>query len=134
MLGNRGMTTLKRKRRRSDPMREYDNLQPELRLWLAAAILPWRPRSVRRTFDKVMARTRDTTCALEELDRLQARLIAKDARKLWGPHHPCAAPTVARKVTCGNATDTEQRAEKWKHSNEGRPAYRECNTALEMTA
>jgi uncharacterized protein with von Willebrand factor type A (vWA) domain len=91
MRNNTGMSTLKRKRRQTDAMRDYDRLPAELRVWLASAILPWRPRSVRRTFDSLVARTQDTPRALEELDRLQDRLVAKDARKIWGPNHPCAA-------------------------------------------
>jgi len=78
MRGNRGTTSLKLKRRNEDPMREYDRLPPELRAWLASAVLPWRPQSVRRAFDRAMARTRDRSRALEELDRLQNKLIAKD--------------------------------------------------------
>jgi len=78
MRGNRGKTSLKLKRRNEDPMREYDRLPPELRAWLASAVLPWRPQSVRRAFDRAMARTRDRSRALEELDRLQNKLIAKD--------------------------------------------------------
>jgi hypothetical protein len=72
-------------------MREYDRLPAELRAWLAAAILPWRPRSVRRAFDKAFERTGDRTRALKELDRLQERLVAKDARAVWGGDHPCAS-------------------------------------------
>lgn len=37
--GNRGATSLRRKRRRGDPMRDYDRLPPELRCWLADAAL-----------------------------------------------------------------------------------------------
>lgn len=90
MRGNRGKTSLKLRRRSEDPMREYDRLPAELRLWLAAAVLPWRPKSVRRAFDKALDRTRDTRSALAELDRLQARLIARDARAVWGGDHPDA--------------------------------------------
>ncbi|WP_208350654.1 DUF6525 family protein [Pseudaestuariivita rosea] len=81
-------TGLKMKRRDKDPMREFDRLPEELRLWLATAILPWRPGSVQRTFDKALARTRDKTSALRELDRIETRLVAKDALKIWGNSHP----------------------------------------------
>lgn len=90
MRGNRGKTSLKLKRRNEDPMREFDRLPPELRAWLASAVLPWRPRSVRRAFDKALARTRDKTSAIKELDRLQERLVANDVRKVWGQDHPHA--------------------------------------------
>lgn len=96
MRGNRGKTSLKLKQRNEDPMREFDRLPPELRSWLASAVLPWRPRSVRHAFDKALARTRDKTSAIKELDRLQEQLIAKDARKVWGPDHPHALQDAGR--------------------------------------
>lgn len=69
-------------------MQDYDRLPAELRAWLASAVLPWRPRSVRRAFDKAYARTRDTQSALKELDRLQERRITKDVAQVWGANHP----------------------------------------------
>ena len=85
---NRGVTSLKLRRRCEDPMREFDRLPTDLRLWLASAKLPWRPRSVQRAFDQAFARTRDADLALQELDRLETRLIAKDGRKIWGEGYP----------------------------------------------
>jgi hypothetical protein len=72
-------------------MREFDRLPAELRLWLARAVLPWRPRSVRLAYERALTRTRDPARALQELDHLQERLVAQDARLVWGRHHPCAA-------------------------------------------
>ncbi|MEM6679272.1 MAG: DUF6525 family protein [Pseudomonadota bacterium] len=69
-------------------MRDFDLLPAELRAWLAGAVLPWRPRSVRRSFERALARTGDRRLALAELDRLQQRLIARDARQIWGADHP----------------------------------------------
>lgn len=89
-MTNRGQTSLKRKRRRENPMQEFDRLPAELRVWLASAVLPWRPRSVRRAFNSAFAQTQDVEDALRELDRLQERLIAKDAPKVWGQEYPCA--------------------------------------------
>ena len=88
MRGNRGTTSLKLKRRNKNPMREFDRLPGELRSCLATAVLPWRPRSVRRAFERALARTKDHARALEELDQLQDRLVAKDAREVWGPAYP----------------------------------------------
>ena len=88
--GNLGATSLRRKARSADPMREFDKLPSELRAWLVAAALPWRPQSVRRAFDKAYARTRETQSALRELDRLERRLLAKDAPRVWGARHPLA--------------------------------------------
>ncbi len=72
-------------------MREFDRLPAELRAWLTGAVLPWRPRSVRRAFDRAVARTKDPASAIQELDRLQEHLIAKDAQRIWGNDHPVAA-------------------------------------------
>lgn len=102
MRGNRGRTSLRRRRRTEDPMREYDSLPPELRAWLATAVLPWRPRSVRRAFDNALARTGDAAGALRELDHLQQKLITKDARSIWGQDYPRPAigaePIAPRRV------------------------------------
>ena len=98
MPSNRGATSLKRRWRSGDKMREFDRLPAELRAWLSCAALPWGTRSAKRTFARAMARTRDTALALRELDRIEARLIAKDARKIWGEDHPgvTAAPEQMR--------------------------------------
>ncbi len=88
---NRGQTSLKRRRRNEDRMRDFDRLSPELRLWLASAMLPWRPKSVQCAFTKAYNKTGDAAAALKELDQMQYRLIAKDARKIWGAEHPVAA-------------------------------------------
>lgn len=90
MARNRN-TTLKRRRRNEDPMREFDRLPPELRSWLASAVLPWRPRSVRRAFDAALNRTKDRASALRELDRVEARLLAQDALGVWGRNYPHTA-------------------------------------------
>ncbi|MEM6355511.1 MAG: DUF6525 family protein [Pseudomonadota bacterium] len=108
MHGNRGRTSLKRRRRAEDPMREFDRLPAVLRTWLAGAVLPWRPRSVEQSFRRALARTADETRALAELDRLQDRLIAKDAQRIWGTEHPSAVgehtpPPSAPQKTCQNA-------------------------------
>ncbi len=88
MPRNRGTTSLKCKRRAANPMREYDHLPAELRIWLSQAVLPWRAGSVQRAFDKAVARTGDPELALKELNDIQARLVAKDAPKVWGGAYP----------------------------------------------
>ena len=75
---NLGATKLKKRRRREDPMREFDRLPPELRAWLSEAALPWRPKSVQRAYDRALARTGDTHRALEALAHLEAQQLAKD--------------------------------------------------------
>lgn len=91
MAGNRGQTSLRRKRRNEDSMQEYDRLPAHLRGWLAQAARPWRARSVRHSYEKALARTDCVTQALAELDALEARLLAKDAKIVWGANHPAAA-------------------------------------------
>lgn len=88
---NLGATSLRRRRRARDPMRDFDALPPGLRRWLASAVLPWAPRSVGRAFDRALARTRDEARALAELDRVERRLVARDAACIWGREHPMAA-------------------------------------------
>jgi hypothetical protein len=73
-------------------MAAYDRLPRDLRLWLAGASLPWRAQSVQATYDKALKRTRDRAAALAELDRIEARLIARDAARVWGPAHPAVRP------------------------------------------
>lgn len=90
MRRNRGATSLKTRRRAENPMREFDRLPPELRAWVAGAVLPWRPGSVRRAYDKAVARTKDPALALGVLDQIQARMVARDAGKIWGRGHPTA--------------------------------------------
>ena len=91
MPSNRGATSLKSKRRRGDKMHEFDTLPAELRTWVASAMLPWRPKSVQRTFKRALARTQSTHLALRELDRIERKLIAKDVREIWGAAHPEAS-------------------------------------------
>jgi len=93
---NLGRTSLKRRRRNEDAMREFDRLPAELRAWLADAVMPWRPRSVRRAFDRALAATGDRGRALAELDRLEARRVGKDAARVYGPEHPAAGGPRAR--------------------------------------
>ncbi|MEM9059998.1 MAG: DUF6525 family protein [Pseudomonadota bacterium] len=91
MAANLGATSLRRKRRNSDPMREFDRLPAELRAWLALADLPWSPRSVRRAYDRALARTDDPQQAIRELDRMQMNQIARDAKRVWGADHPLSS-------------------------------------------
>ena len=93
---NRGQTSLKRRRRTENKMQDYDRLPAELRVWLSSALLPWRPRSVRRSYGRALARTQCQTRALAELEKIQQRVIAKDARAIWGEAHPDAAGCAAR--------------------------------------
>ncbi|MDJ1015077.1 MAG: DUF6525 family protein [Paracoccaceae bacterium] len=77
MAGNLGQTRLRTRRRREDPMREFDRLPPVLRAWLSQAALPWRPRSVRRAYDRALAECGEPDAALRELERLEAARLAQ---------------------------------------------------------
>ncbi|WP_372571622.1 DUF6525 family protein [Ruegeria jejuensis] len=77
---NLGQTKLRKRRRREDPMREFDRLPPVLRAWITQAALPWRPRSVLRAYNKALAQTGDQSRALDELGHLEAAQIAKDSQ------------------------------------------------------
>ncbi|MEM6622301.1 MAG: DUF6525 family protein [Pseudomonadota bacterium] len=85
---NRGSTSLKRRKRVGNSMQDYDQLPAELRAWLSRAILPWRPRSVRKAFERALASTHDRQLALQRLDQIEEQMIAKDARTVWGDDHP----------------------------------------------
>lgn len=90
---NLGRTSLRRSRRRGDPMRDFDSLPRSLRAWLADAVLPWNPRTARRAYMRAYARTRDESHAIAALEKLQRKLIAQDAAQVWGPDHPAAGMT-----------------------------------------
>lgn len=90
MPSNRGSTSLKRSRPARHPMQEFDALPDALRTWTANAMLPWRSKSVKGAYDKAFAETGDTQAALDALDRLQRKLVAKDASRVWGDDHPDA--------------------------------------------
>ncbi|MEM6275971.1 MAG: DUF6525 family protein [Pseudomonadota bacterium] len=88
MASNRGATSLKCRRSARNPMRDYDSLPPDLRRWVACAMLPWRAATVRAAYDRALEKTGDPARAIEALDELQQRLVAKDAASVWGATHP----------------------------------------------
>ena len=71
-------------------MRAYDAVPAPLRRWMAVAVLPWHPKTVAAAYARALARTGDPERALAHLDRVQAGLIARDARRVWGAGHPAA--------------------------------------------
>lgn len=100
MAANLGNSTLRRRARRGDPMRDFDHLPVELQEWLASAVLPWRPKSVHRVYERVLAKERDRVAALDRLDQIERRLIAKDALRIWGADHPYLAPVEGARSGC----------------------------------
>lgn len=92
-----------RLRRRHGSMAQYDRLPPELRGWLARAALPWSPQSALRLWQRQLrAACGDVDAARAALSRAEARLIARDARQIWGEaypaHDPVSAPRSARRA------------------------------------
>lgn len=85
---NTGRTSLRQRRRCRDPMREFDRLPPVLRVWLARACLPWGPRSVLRAYQRALDQSGDAGRALQALDAIEARLMARDATRVWGAAYP----------------------------------------------
>lgn len=87
---NLGATALKRRKRSINPMHDFDRLPLPLRSWLAAAALPWSPRSAQRAYTKALKHTGDASQALAKLDVIQQRQIARDVQQVWGEEHPAA--------------------------------------------
>ncbi|MEL6548672.1 MAG: DUF6525 family protein [Pseudomonadota bacterium] len=87
MARNLGMTGLRCRASRR-PMQDFDQLPPELRRWVASAVLPWSVATVRKAFDRALAKTGSVALALEELDRRQNAKLEKDAPLVWGAGHP----------------------------------------------
>lgn len=72
-------------RRRATPMRRYDALPREMRLWLAGAALPFSVSAVERIWHRS---GRDPARALERLERAQLRALERDRAGVWGADHP----------------------------------------------
>ncbi len=73
---NRNLTSPRARWRNSDPMAAFDRLPADLRAWLAEAALPWSARPDR---------------ARDRMNRAEARSLARDAARVWGPQYPLAA-------------------------------------------
>lgn len=90
MRGN----TVSTLRRRTSPMAAFDRLPPDLRCWLHDAALPWSPASALKLWHRALRQAGgDPARARAALDAVQARTIARDARRIWGRDHPQAAGT-----------------------------------------
>ncbi len=74
---NRGATPLPLRRRKTDPMREYDRLPPELRAWMRAATLPWSPRSCLKIWKQARAKGEGTCQIILLLDRAEQRTLER---------------------------------------------------------
>ena len=77
MTRNLGRTSLRRTRRKGDPMAAYDRLPAPVRKWVAHAALPWSPASVRRIWLKSRAKGLSPEEALITLAQAEARTLAR---------------------------------------------------------
>lgn len=77
MRGNLGRVGLRRRPARGDAMADYDRLPEPARRWLAAAVLPWSPRSAGRAYAAALARHGEVAAALAALDRLEKARLAR---------------------------------------------------------
>lgn len=77
MTGNLGATSLRR-RRRSNSMRDFDNLPPALRHWLSRAAMPWSPTSCRRIWLTARSRGESIDMVLARLDRAERGTLSRD--------------------------------------------------------
>ena len=80
---NVGQTKLRKRRRQSDPMSDFDKLPKTIRKWINDAVLPWGPKSVLRAYKKAFLRTGDSTLALADLDRVQKIQLSKDRSDIF---------------------------------------------------
>lgn len=81
------------------PMERYDRLPPELRQWLAGAALPWSPHSALKLWTRLCRECGgDTEAIRRRLARAEARMLAKDAVKIWGKSYPIADGKLAREL------------------------------------
>ena len=76
---------------RARPMARFDGLPPELRRWLAGAALPWSADSALRLWRRALRETGCPRAALARLAAAEARMLAREARAVWGAGHPLAA-------------------------------------------
>jgi hypothetical protein len=68
-------TTLKT---RSATMADFDRLPPQLRAWLAGALLPWSTRAARKIWQRALTETRSEAAALARLHAAEARTLARE--------------------------------------------------------
>lgn len=82
-MGN--LSTSLKRRSRGRAMDRYDRLPPDLRRWLAAAALPWSPHSALRLWRRLRQDCAgDATALCRRMDQAEARMLARDAPKVWG--------------------------------------------------
>ncbi|MCT4558036.1 MAG: DUF6525 family protein [Pelagimonas sp.] len=66
-----------RRKRAGDPMRDFDRLPPELRAWMAQAVLPWSVTSCLKIWRNARASGEGVEVALQRLTQAEAGCLAK---------------------------------------------------------
>jgi hypothetical protein len=93
----RNCTTSLKRRNRADPMQAYDTLPPDLRQWLAGAVLPWSAASVHRVWVKALKAARgDRQAAQAALSAVERQRLERDVARIWGKAHPFLAGIAER--------------------------------------
>jgi hypothetical protein len=75
---SRNIATSLRRRRRRDPMRDFDALPQPLRNWMTQAALAWSPASCRRIWQKARAEGETPDAILARLDRAERVTLSRD--------------------------------------------------------
>lgn len=107
----RNLSTGLRRRARSGVMAAHDALPAELRAWAAAAALPWSASSLRRVWRAALASEGGNRArALQRLDLIEARALARDAVCIWGARYPARAgwapPAQAASANAASTTES----------------------------
>jgi Family of unknown function (DUF6525) len=98
----RNLATSLRTRNRGCPMQSYDRLPELLRKWLSNAALPWSPPSVLALWKRAIKDAHgDREAALSRLNATEAKMLARDAVRVWAGVHPL----LAAKIQCGSGTE-----------------------------
>ncbi|WP_299416313.1 DUF6525 family protein [uncultured Sulfitobacter sp.] len=87
---NLGQTSLRGKRRATDPMQTYDALPAPLRQWLGQAALPWSPASARRLWEKAHSKGACVEETLSALSQAEAKTLSRD--RFAAPILPTSEP------------------------------------------
>jgi hypothetical protein len=88
MTSNLGATTLRRRRKASDPMATYDALPPAVRQWIGQAAFPWSPASCRRVWNKTRAKGGSAEDALAALTLAEHRALSRAHPNAVAGNHP----------------------------------------------
>ncbi|WP_228069047.1 DUF6525 family protein [Marivivens aquimaris] len=98
MNGNLGRNGLRKRRRRNDPMRDFDALPLALRQWMAGAAMPWSPASCRRIWLRARSKGESVEAVLERLDRAERQCLGRERMGLVAQNLP-TQPVAGRSIS-----------------------------------